>query len=100
MLKTRLLLAGRLDISIETSLHTSIITNVDLMLQLNEELDAATLPDQREQLKARIGHPDEKINRFENLMSQNSGTRSNHNLPVENEIISSYPDVITTRREP
>jgi len=34
------------------------------MLQLNKELDAATLPDRREQLKARIGHTDKKINRM------------------------------------
>jgi len=48
----------------ETSLHAAIIANVDLMLQLNRELDAATLPDRREQLKARIGHTDEKIDRM------------------------------------
>ena len=48
----------------ETSLHTSIITNVDLMLQLNKALQSATLPDQKEQLKARIGHTDEKINKM------------------------------------
>ena len=48
----------------ESSLHASIITNVDLMLQLNKELQAATLPDRKEQLKARIGHTDEKINKM------------------------------------
>jgi hypothetical protein len=32
---------------LETSLHTDIITNVDLMLQLNKDLEAATLPDQK-----------------------------------------------------
>jgi len=48
----------------ESSLHAAIIANVDLMLQLNRALDAATLPDLREQLKARIGHTDEKINRM------------------------------------
>ncbi len=31
----------------ETSLHAAIITNVDLMLQLNKDLEAATLPDQK-----------------------------------------------------
>jgi len=36
----------------------------DLMLQLNNDLQSATLPDQKEQLKARIGHTDEKINRM------------------------------------
>jgi hypothetical protein len=34
------------------------------MLQLNRELQAATLPDQKEHLKARIGHTDDKINRM------------------------------------
>jgi hypothetical protein len=34
------------------------------MLQLNKDLEEATLPDRREQLKARIGHTDEKINRM------------------------------------
>lgn len=34
------------------------------MLQLNKELDAATLPDQKEHLKARIGHTDDKLNRI------------------------------------
>jgi hypothetical protein len=48
----------------ETSLHATIIANVDLMLQLNKDLQAATLPDRKEQLKARIGHTDEKINRM------------------------------------
>jgi flagellar biosynthesis component FlhA len=42
----------------------AITANVELMLQLNKELQAATLPDQKEQLKARIGHTDEKINRM------------------------------------
>lgn len=46
----------------DASLHASIIANVDLMLQLNRDLEAAKLPDQKEQLKARIGHTDEKIN--------------------------------------
>ena len=48
----------------ETSLHTAIITNVDLMLQLNKDLEAATLPDQKDQIKVRIGHTDDKINRM------------------------------------
>lgn len=48
----------------ETSLHAAITASVDLMLQLNRELQAATLPDQKEQLKARIGHTDDKINRM------------------------------------
>jgi hypothetical protein len=34
------------------------------MLQLNKELQSATLPDHREQIKARIDHTDEKINRL------------------------------------
>ncbi len=46
------------------SLHASIITNVNLMLRLNIELEAAMLPDQKEHLKARIGHTDDKINRM------------------------------------
>jgi hypothetical protein len=48
----------------ETSLHAAIITHVELMLQLNKELEAATLPDQKEQFKARIGHTDDKINKM------------------------------------
>jgi len=31
------------------------------MLQLNKDLEEVTLPDQKEQIKARIGHTDEKI---------------------------------------
>lgn len=46
------------------TLHAAIITNVELMLQLNKDLEAAKLPDRREQLKARIGHTDEKIKRM------------------------------------
>ncbi|MEI7501184.1 MAG: hypothetical protein WCK84_12145 [Bacteroidota bacterium] len=46
----------------ETSLHAAIITNVDLMLQLNKYLEAATLPDQKDKIKARIGYTDDKIN--------------------------------------
>jgi hypothetical protein len=34
------------------------------MLQLNKDLQAATLPDQKEHLKARIGHTVEKINKM------------------------------------
>jgi hypothetical protein len=34
------------------------------MLQLNKELQSATLPDNKEQIKARIGHTDDKINRM------------------------------------
>ncbi|MEI6456313.1 MAG: TaqI-like C-terminal specificity domain-containing protein, partial [bacterium] len=49
---------------LSNSLHATIISNVDLMLQLNKELKLATLPDQKEQLSARIGHTDEKINRL------------------------------------
>jgi len=49
---------------IEKSLHDTIISNVDLMLQLNKDLQTATLPDQKEQIGARIAHTDEKINRM------------------------------------
>jgi hypothetical protein len=34
------------------------------MLQLNKELQSATLPDQKEHLRARIGNTDDKINRM------------------------------------
>jgi hypothetical protein len=34
------------------------------MLQLNQYPEAAILPDQREHLKARISHTDEKINQL------------------------------------
>ena len=49
---------------IETTLHASISANIDLMLRLNTALQAATLPDQKEHIKARIGHTDEKINKM------------------------------------
>jgi type I restriction-modification system DNA methylase subunit len=46
------------------SLYVSLISHVTLMLQLNKELQSATLPDQKEQLKSRIGHTDDRINRM------------------------------------
>lgn len=36
------------------------------MIQLNKELQSATLPDHKEQLRARMGHKDDKINRMVN----------------------------------
>ncbi|MFH1160513.1 MAG: TaqI-like C-terminal specificity domain-containing protein, partial [bacterium] len=48
----------------EKPLRDAIITSVDLILQLNKDLQASTLPDQKEQLKARIDHCDEKIDRM------------------------------------
>jgi predicted type IV restriction endonuclease len=50
--------------SSDQSLHTAITTQVDLILQLNKELQSSTLPDQKEHLKAKIGHTDEKINKL------------------------------------
>jgi hypothetical protein len=34
------------------------------MLQLHKDLRSATLPDQKEHLKARISHTDDKLNRM------------------------------------
>jgi len=39
-----------------------IIKNVDLLLQLNEKLQTATVPNQFEQIKSRIAHSEDKIN--------------------------------------
>ena len=42
--------------------HDEIVKNVDLLLQLNKELQTATLPNQIEQIKSRIGYCEDKIN--------------------------------------
>lgn len=46
----------------ELSLHDSIISQVDLMLQLNREISSAVIPEIKEQLKARLEYTDRKIN--------------------------------------
>ena len=46
----------------ELSLHDSIISQVDLMLQLNREISSAVIPEIKEQLKARLEYTDCKIN--------------------------------------
>ncbi|MCX6252371.1 MAG: Eco57I restriction-modification methylase domain-containing protein [Bacteroidetes bacterium] len=48
----------------EKSIYNSIISNVDHILQLNKDLQSATLPDQKEQIKARIDYCDDKINKM------------------------------------
>lgn len=45
----------------ETFLHDEIVTLVDTILQLNKQLQEATLPHQQEQLKQRIAFTDKKI---------------------------------------
>lgn len=42
-------------------MHDEIVRNVETMLQLNKDLQKATLPEQKEQLKARISYTDKKI---------------------------------------
>jgi len=46
---------------VKKSLHDEIIQLVDSMLQLNKQLQEATLPHQQEQLKQRIAFTDKKI---------------------------------------
>lgn len=49
---------------LEIKLRDDIISSVDLMLKLNEELQTSKLPDKIEQLKSRIEHSDNKINQL------------------------------------
>ncbi|MCL2510866.1 MAG: N-6 DNA methylase [Bacteroidales bacterium] len=42
--------------------QNEIVKNVDLLLQLNTELQAATLPEKKEQIQARIGYCEDRIN--------------------------------------
>ena len=44
--------------------YNEIISLVDTMLQLNKDLQKATLPEQKEQLKARIQYTDKKIDKL------------------------------------
>jgi len=46
---------------IDTIAQNEIIKQVDLLLQLNIELQAATLPEKTEQIKSRIEYCEEKI---------------------------------------
>jgi hypothetical protein len=41
-----------------------IIKHVDLLLSLNEELKEAKLPTRQEQIKQRIAHSEDRINRL------------------------------------
>jgi len=45
-------------------IQDTIISNVELMQQLNKELEIVNLPNQRDQLKSRIEYCDEKINKL------------------------------------
>jgi len=47
---------------VDEELKNKIVKNVDLLLQLNKELQTATLPNQIEQIQSRIGHSEDKIN--------------------------------------
>ena len=42
--------------------YDEIVKNVDLILQLNKELQTATLPEKKEQIQSRIGYCEDKIN--------------------------------------
>jgi F0F1-type ATP synthase delta subunit len=45
-------------------IQNEIIKNVDLILQLNKDLRAATLPEKIEQLKQRIAYSEEQIDKI------------------------------------
>ena len=45
-------------------LHDQLVALVETMLQLNKDLQAAALPEQKEQLKARIDYTDKKIDKL------------------------------------
>lgn len=49
---------------IEIKLRDDIITSVDLMLKLNEELQSIKIPDKIEQIKNRIEHTETRINQL------------------------------------
>lgn len=44
--------------------HDNLVKLVETMLQLNKDLQAATLPEQKEQLQARISYTDKKIDQL------------------------------------
>ena len=44
--------------------YDQIVSLVDTMLQLNKDMQNVTLPEQKEQLKARIEYTDKKIDRL------------------------------------
>lgn len=48
----------------EKTLHDKMVEFVDTMLQLNKDLQNVTLPEQKEQIKARIDYTDKKIDRL------------------------------------
>jgi hypothetical protein len=48
----------------EQTIHDQLVTLVDQMLKLNKDLQAATLPEQKDQLKARIDYTDKKIDKL------------------------------------
>jgi len=47
---------------IDAKIQNEIVKIVDLLLQLNKELQTATVPNQIEQIKSRIGYCEDKIN--------------------------------------
>ena len=47
---------------LEVQAHNNIVKFVDVLLQLNEELQTATMPNRIEQIRARIGYCEDKIN--------------------------------------
>jgi type I restriction-modification system DNA methylase subunit len=49
---------------VEKSKHDEIVKHVDLLLALNEELKEAKLPTRQEQIKQRIAHSEDRINRL------------------------------------
>ena len=49
---------------LEVQVHNTIVKLVDQLLQLNKDLQSATLPEQKERLKLRIGYCEDKINKI------------------------------------
>ena len=49
---------------VEKQINNNLISSVQTMLRLNKDLQYATLPEQKEQLKARIEYTDKKIDRL------------------------------------
>jgi len=47
---------------IDAKIQNEIVKNVDFLLQLNKELQTATLPEQKGQIQARIGYCEDRIN--------------------------------------
>ena len=49
-------------LKIETKLQNEIVKNVELHMQINKELQTATMPNRIKQVRTRIGYCEERIN--------------------------------------